>query len=67
MIPKFNIEETVLLKTDIEKMPRLVISYRVTKGSIIYELSQGTIVSYHYDFEIEKPEQIEKQSAGFKH
>jgi hypothetical protein len=50
--PKYQPEDIVYLKTDIELLPRLVTAYKVTKHDITYECVCGIIVSYHYDFEL---------------
>lgn len=49
---KFNIEDIVYLKTDSELYPRMVTGYKVTKHDITYELTCGTQVTWHYDFEM---------------
>lgn len=48
----FNIEDVVYLKSDPDRLPRIVIRYTVSKYSTIYELSLADRVSTHYDFEI---------------
>lgn len=50
---KYEIGDTVYLKTDAEQQARIVICFKVYKaGEIMYELVSGTIQSSHYDFEI---------------
>jgi len=52
MEPTFKPEDIVYLITDPERLPRMVTAYKVNKYDITYELSCGTLVSWHYDFEI---------------
>lgn len=49
---RFNIGETVYLKTDREQLPRIVFGFWVTKREILYKLASGKETSEHYDFEI---------------
>lgn len=56
---KFEIGQTVYLITDEDQKPRLVISIRVNKYDLIYELNSGTIGSFHYDFEISEEKQLQ--------
>lgn len=56
---KFEIGQTVYLITDEDQKPRLVISIRVNKYDLIYELNSGTIASFHYDFEISEEKQLQ--------
>jgi hypothetical protein len=49
---KFEIEQTVYLKTDIEQKERIVTGFYVRNTSITYGLSCGTEETFHYDFEI---------------
>jgi len=55
---KFEIGETVYLKTDKEQLPRLVYRFLVYKSDILYGLTQGTGTSEHYDFEISTEKNI---------
>lgn len=52
--PKFEIGQIVYLKTDTEQLPRVLVEwgFKSTTGEIEYTLSQGVIISDHYDFEI---------------
>lgn len=54
MTPKFNIGETIFLKTDIDQLPRIVIGYTVRAFTIMYDLACGNSSSWHYDIEISK-------------
>ena len=49
---KHNIGDIIFLKTDLEQKPRIVYGYTVYLASLLYKVSQGDIVSEHYDFEI---------------
>lgn len=45
------IEKIVFLKTDPEKLPRMITGYKVNKYDVIFELTCGTQTTNHYDFE----------------
>jgi hypothetical protein len=50
---KYNFGDEVYLKTDSEQLVRMVTSIHChPNGQIVYQLTQGTVVSDHYDFEI---------------
>lgn len=50
---KYEIGDTVYLKTDSDQKARIVVSFKVYKnGEIMYELVNGTEASSHYEFEI---------------
>lgn len=50
---RHEIGDTVFLKTDPDQLYRMIMAFKVFKdGELLYELVQGTISSYHYDFEI---------------
>lgn len=49
---KFNFGDIVYLKTDPDQRPRIVTTFSVGVSSILYELSCGTITSWHRDFEM---------------
>jgi hypothetical protein len=67
---KFDIEQTVYLKTDIEQLPRLIRSFQVYKTRIAYELVLGVNDSWHDEFEISsQPINVNTKDAkieGFK-
>lgn len=65
MKPEYNPEDIVYLKTDPDILPRMVTGYKVTKKDITYELSCGTLVSWHYGFEIQKEKESNKATPGF--
>lgn len=49
---KFNIGDTVYLKTDKDQLPRIVTSIRIFPTGVCYCLSQGTTDTIHYEIEI---------------
>ena len=49
---KFDLGQTVYLKTDKEQLPRIVVRLFVTHHNILYSLAQGTGETSHYDIEI---------------
>lgn len=57
---KFDIGQTVYLKTDQEQLPRMVISIAVNKYDLLYELIVNTSTSRHYDFEISEEANVLK-------
>lgn len=48
----YEFGQTVYLKTDVEQKPRMVTGFLIRPISCTYELTQGTQISWHYDFEI---------------
>lgn len=55
---KFEIGQTVYLKTDSEQYPRIVTRLSVTANGITYSISSGVIESWHYDFEISEEKDV---------
>lgn len=51
---KFEIGDTVYLKTDADQSPRIVFCFNVYQKEILYDLACGEKTSKHYDFEISK-------------
>ncbi len=50
---KYNFGQIVYLITDIDQQPRIVTEMKIgPEGCVIYELTCGTVTSYHYDFEM---------------
>lgn len=49
---KFELQQTVYLKTDPDQRARIVTRINVSSTGLIYELYSGTGGSWHYDFEI---------------
>lgn len=58
---KFNIEDIVYLKTDIDQHERMVTGIFIRPGEkITYELSLGEFSSDHYEIEISREKNILK-------
>ncbi|MCE7039199.1 hypothetical protein [Dyadobacter sp. CY312] len=57
---KFDIGETVYLKTDIDQYERLVTGFRVRETSIVYYLSMETKETEHFHFEISRVRDVLK-------
>ena len=49
---KYNIGQTVYLKTDNQQLERIVYKYVVYRNEVLYGLTFGTQISEHYDFEL---------------
>ena len=50
---KYGFGDIVYLRTDVDQEPRIVTAIVVCPaGDIVYELTCGTTVSKHYDFEL---------------
>lgn len=49
---KFDLGEKVYLKTDKDQSVRIVVRIQVGPMGLLYCLNQGTIESWHYDFEM---------------
>lgn len=50
---KFQLKETIFLKTDQDQLPRLIVAIKVLpENGILYEVCTKTSCSYHYDFEM---------------
>ena len=61
---KFNIGDTVYLRTDCDQNEMIVTGFSVTQNSITYGLSFGTVESWHYDFEITLEKNVLKTSSN---
>ncbi len=51
---KFNLAETVYLRTDQLQAPRLVVAIVMSTSGILYQLAEGINNSLHQDFEISR-------------
>lgn len=49
---RFDIGETVYLKTDRDQLPRIVFAFIVSQKEIIYRIASGRDISDHYNFEL---------------
>jgi hypothetical protein len=56
--PKYDIGETVYLKTDKEQEARIVFAYRVFRNEISYQLACGVSNSDHYEFELSREKDV---------
>jgi hypothetical protein len=62
---KYNIGDTVYLKTDPEQKKRLVFAFEIRIGQVIvYWLSCGAESSPHYEFEISSEVNILEKTEG---
>lgn len=50
----YEIGDEVYLKTDFDQLLRIVTGIIVRPSCVVYELSQGSANSEHYDFEISR-------------
>lgn len=48
----FELGQIVYVKTDIDQHKRMVTAISIRGNGVTYELTCGTITSWHYDFEI---------------
>lgn len=60
------IETIVYLKTDPEKLPRMITGFKVNKYDILFELVCGTCTSNHYDYEFTSNLEEIKGKVGFQ-
>lgn len=51
---KYKFGDLVILKTDTDRLPRMVISLLFSPNKVLYGLALLEEVSYHIDLEIEK-------------
>jgi len=49
---KFNIGDTVYVKTDIDQSPGIITCIQVNPGDILYSVSRNSSTSHFYDFEL---------------
>lgn len=62
---KYNIGQSVVLKTDTQKLERIISNITINPSNVArYCLQQGVVESWNYEFEIEEPEN--KKQAGFR-
>lgn len=49
----YRLQQIVYLRTDFEQLPRMITGIKIcVDGSILYELTSGTQVTFHYEVEI---------------
>lgn len=63
-ILRFDIGDSVYLKTDPEQCERLVTGINIRQNGVSYALSHLTNESYHYDFEITKERDVIKAMSA---
>lgn len=61
---KYDVGETVFLKTDSEQFERLITRISISKQGETYELSCGTVTSWHYEFEFRMERDILKATSN---
>lgn len=49
---KYEIGDTVYLKTDPDQIPRIVFCFMVFRSEVLYKIACGVVESNHYDFEL---------------
>lgn len=57
-ILEFKIGDIVYLHTDPEQLERMVYSYTINNREVLYNLTQSTTTSGHFDFEISTEKKI---------
>lgn len=50
--------QTVYLKTDVEQYCRMVTGYKLGYNTVLIELTCGTNISYHYEYEISEEKEV---------
>lgn len=61
---KFNIGDSVFLKTDQEQKEKLVTCIKITPNGILYILSSGETETVHYDIEITAEKDVLKSTSN---
>jgi hypothetical protein len=49
---KYNIGDIIYLKTDVEQVPRMVVSIWIRPNGVTYEVVSGVTSSWHFDVEL---------------
>jgi len=62
----FKIGDMLALKHDKEKISRMLVGISERPNGKTYCLAQGTTETWHYDIELEKVEENQKNIKGFK-
>jgi hypothetical protein len=60
---KFELQQTVYLKTDPDQRGRIVTQINVRVGGLLCELQCGASGSWHYDFEITEEKDVLKATT----
>ena len=66
MNKKFQVGQTVYLKTDPEQQERMVVGIMERPTAFVYYLALGTIESPHYDIEITASPDVLKSLTSYK-
>lgn len=61
---KFNIGDLVYLKTDNDQSQRMIVSISVRRKDLVYEVSFGSVSSWHYEFEISEEKDVLKSTTN---
>jgi len=61
---KFELGQTVYLKTDNDQSERMVIGISVRPSGLLYELSFGSVCSWHYEMEISEEKNVLKTTSN---
>ena len=59
---KFNLKDVVYLQTDKAQDERIITRMQVTLNGLLYELTCGSVSSWHYEFEITTEKNVLKQT-----
>jgi len=62
---KFDIGQYVVIKTDRDKLQRIITNIKICPNDCIYYAAFGEKGSEHYEMELEAAETKEKSIAGF--
>ncbi|RLD76319.1 MAG: hypothetical protein DRJ15_15550 [Bacteroidetes bacterium] len=57
----FKIGDTVYLKTDPAQLERLITGINIRQNGLSYEVSLSEDLSWHYDFELSREQNIAKK------
>lgn len=49
----YDLGDIVVLKADIDALPRIVVGYVISGKNVLYTLAYQSMTSNHYEFEIE--------------
>jgi hypothetical protein len=61
---KYNKEDIVYLKTDLDQLPRIITSVKWIDGNISYVLVSGDSESEHFEFEIRDDQDIKLKTSN---
>lgn len=55
---KYDITQEVYLRTDPEQLPRIITEINIKPIGHMYQLSNGVVFSWHYDFEMSEEKNV---------